>query len=508
MSGADYIVVGSGSGGAPVVRRLLEAGASVILIEAGESTLGVPEIEDAAGWFALQSGRWDWGHRYTPTERILGREIPIPRGLGLGGSSATNAMMWYRGVPADYARWDAVAPGWGWDDCLPAFRACETWHGAPDALRGEDGPMQITPPDPDHPLTQAMLGGARSMGLPENADPNGSEPLGVALANFNIGPDGRRWTSAMGYLEPVLNHPGLTLLTGARATEVLFDGDRACGVTVWRSGQSERLEATRGVILAAGALETPRLLQLSGIGPEAELARLGLPLRIRAEGVGENLQDHPLIRALNFRASRPLGPMKGNGGGTLTIWKSDAALEQADLLAFPVQGRSAVPALWDHYDLEGDVFAIGLGVMRSHSKGRMRLGGAAPDAPLDIQPNLLSDPRDLQALIRGVEFLQDMVASAGFGDLFAGYAAPDTKLTGAATETFVRRATSTFFHCCGTARMGQGDDAPVTPRLAVKGARGLWVADASVIPDIPACHTHAPVTMIGERAAQFVLEDQ
>lgn len=505
MASYDYIVVGSGSGGAPVARRLSDAGAEVAVVEAGQSTFGVPEIEDPAGWFALQQGAWDWGHSYAPTDRVLGREIPIPRGKGLGGSSATNAMMWYRGVPADYARWDAAAPGWSWEDCLPAFMASETWHGTASPARGAEGPLHITPPAPDHPLTRAMLGGGRAMGLPENADPNGPEPFGTALANFNISPGGRRWTSADGYLGTATDR--LTILTGTLATEVLFTGDRATGLRVAGDGGEALLEARKGVILAAGALETPRLMMLSGLGPEAELARLGLPLRVRAEAVGDNLQDHPLLRALNFRASRPLGPMLGNGGGTLTIWKSDAALDQADLLAFPVQGRSAVPALWDHYDLEGDLFAIGLGVMRSHSRGHLRLTGTAPDAPLEVQPNLLSDPRDLAALISGVEFLQDMVATEGFGDLFAGYAAPDTRVAGAQTETFVRRACSTFFHCVGTARMGADDDAPVTPRLAVRGTRNLWVADASVIPDIPACHTHAPVTMIGERAAQFILED-
>lgn len=504
MSTYDYIVVGSGSGGAPVARRLLDAGADVVVVEAGRSTFGVPDIEDPASWFGLQSSAWDWGHQYQPTPRVLDRDISIPRGKGLGGSSATNAMMWYRGVPADYDRWDATAPGWGWDDCLPAFQACETWHGAASPTRGATGPMHITPPDPNHPLTQAMLDGGRDMGLPVNADPNGPEPLGVALANFNIAPDGKRWTSAQGYLEPVMDR--LTVLTQTTATEVLFTGDRATGLRVFRNGTEQILTARKGVVLSAGALETPRLLMLSGIGPEAELARHGLKCRILAQGVGDNLQDHPLVRALNFRANRPLGPMKGNGGGTLTIWKSDDALAQADLLAFPVQGRSGVPALWDAYDLDGDVFAIGLGVMRSFSKGYVRLTGTAPDAPLEVQPNLLADPRDLKALMSGVEFLQDMVATQGFAPLFKDYAAPDTKVSGKDTETFVRRACSTFFHCVGTARMGADDDAPVTPRLAVRGTTGLWIADASVIPEIPACHTHAPVTMIGERAAQFILE--
>lgn len=502
MDSFDFIVIGSGSGGAAVARRLSDAGAEVAVVEAGADPAGDPRIADPAQWFGLQQGDWDWGHSYRASERLLGRAVPIPRGRALGGSSATNAMMWYRGTPADYARWDAVTPGWGWEDCLPAFRACEDWAGGATPLRGAGGPLKISRAAWGHPLTRAMIQGGISMGLPLVSDPNGPAPECVGLANFNIA-DGRRWTSADGYLRGA----ALTLLTETRALELLFTGDRATGLRVAHAGAERRLTARKGLILAAGALETPRLLMLSGIGPEAELARLGLPCRLRAESVGQNLQDHPLLRALNFRARHPLGPVVGNGGGTLTIWKSDPALPQADLLAFPIQGRSAVPTLADHYDLSGDLFAIGLGVMRSHSRGWLRLTGTDPDAPLDIEPNLLADPRDLAALLRGVEFLQAMVQMPAFADLFAGFAAPNARLDRAGLETFVRRACSTFFHCCGTARMGADADAVCSPRLAVQGARGLWVADASVIPEIPACHTHAPVTMIGERAATFILED-
>ncbi len=297
----------------------------------------------------------------------------------------------------------------------------------------------------------------------------------------------------------------VTLRPETRALDLVFTGDRATGVET----AAGRVTARRGVILAAGAFETPRLLTLAGIGPEAELARLGLGCRVRAEGVGQNLQDHPLLRALNFRLTEPFGPMQGNGGGTLTIWKSDASLPEADLLAFPIQGRSGVPALIEHYRLpdQGPLFAIGLGVMRSWSRGRLRLTGTGVDDPLDIRPGLLTDPRDLAAMKRGVEALLDMVTGPAFAGLFAGFAAPEGRLAGDALDSFVRRGCSTFFHCCGTARMGEADDAPVTPRLAVRGTRGLWVADASVIPVIPACHTHAPVTLIGERAATFILED-
>ncbi len=500
---ADYLVIGSGSGGAAVTRRLVDAGAEVCLIEAGPAGWDAPELADPTAWVRLAKGRYDWGHDYAPTPAVLDRVIPIPRGRVLGGSSATNAMMWYRGAPADYDSW---GEGWGFADCLPAFRASEDWQGGASALRGVGGPLKISRSADPHPLALAMIAGAAEMGIPVIDDPNGPDNHGAALANLNIA-GGRRWTAADGYLRPILSAPNLTLCLESRVLEVLFAGDRACGVAHLVGGQRVETMASRGVILCAGAIETPRLLTLSGIAEEAELRRLSLPCRVAARGVGQNLQDHPLLRALNFRAKRPMGPTRDNGGGAILNWKSDPALAAPDLHAFPIQNRSGVPAIIDHYRLSGDLFAMGAGLMRSYSRGYLRVMTAEPDGPLEIQPNFLADPRDLPPLMRAVRDMMDLAETPAFDDLFEGFAAPDRRLNDADLETFVRRACSTFFHTCGTARMGSDPDAVTNLRLAVHGVRGLWVADASVIPTIPTCNTHAPVTMIGERAAGFILED-
>lgn len=502
----DYIVIGSGSGGAAVTRRLVDAGAEVALIEAGPPGFGVPEIEDPIRWVPLAKTRWDWGHDYAPTPRVLDRVIPIPRGKVLGGSGSTNAMMWYRGHPADYDRWDAVAPGWSWADCLPAFRACEDWEGGASDLRGAGGPLKISRSPDLHPVAAALIDAAEEAGVPRIDDANGPSNEGAAPSNFNIW-QGRRWTPADGYLSPILNAPNLRLFTESLAVRLVLDGDRAVGV-VHRVGADEvTTRARRGVVLCGGAIETPRLLILSGIGPEADLARLGIAPRVIAPAVGDNLQDHLLCRAINARASAPLPPPRDNGGGSILNWKSESTLAQPDLHAFPVAGRSGVPAVVDRYALSGDLFAIGAGLMRSHSRGRLTVLSTDPTAPLDIQPNYLADPRDLTALCHAVEFVQGLLESAAFAPLFAGHAAPDRRLSGKATEEFVRLSCSTFFHICGTARMGSDADAVCSPRLAVNGLRGLWIADASVIPEIPTCNTHAPVTMIGERAAGFILEE-
>ncbi|RWE69400.1 GMC oxidoreductase, partial [Mesorhizobium sp.] len=218
------------------------------------------------------------------------------------------------------------------------------------------------------------------------------------------------------------------------------------------------------------------------------------------------LQDHPLAQACVFRAKRPLGPVTGNGGGSMVNWKSRPDLPQADLHAFPVQGNSAEPAIRARYEISGDVFSFGAGVMRSKSVGHLRLLEARPGGALEIQPNFLAESEDLEAMVTAVEAVIEMAAARANAHVFAGFAAPDRRLSRKETVAFVRDACSTFFHTCGTCRMGEDEETVVDSRLAVRGIGGLTVADASVIPIIPSCNTHAPATMIGERAADFILQ--
>ena len=504
----DHVIVGSGSGGAVVARRLAErTAAQVLLIEAGPDGVGDPLIEDPTRWIGIAGSRYDWGYSYAPGEAVGGRAIPIPRGRVLGGSSATNAMMWYRGHPADYDRWAAEgATGWSFADCLPGFRACEDWQGGESALRGAGGPLRIETSADPHPLALAMLEAADQAGLPVIDDPNGPSNEGAALANFNIA-GGRRADSASGYLRPVADAPNLTILTGSKATRLEIADDRVTGVH-HRVDGAEVLTRARGeVILAAGAIDTPRLLMLSGIGPEAELTALGIPVRCPAPGVGQNLQDHPLVRACNFRLARPVPPPRDNGGGTILNWRSRPGLDRPDLHAFPVAARSAVPDVVDAYGLQGDLFAIAPGLMRSRARGHLRMLTADPDGPLEIRPNFLGHPDDLAALVEGVRFAMELVTRPAFAPFFGGFAAPETPVDRAGAEAFVRLACSTFFHACGTCRMGADAEAVTDPRLRVNGVSGLRIADASVIPTIPSCNTHAVVTMIGERAATFIQED-
>jgi choline dehydrogenase len=490
--GFDWIVVGAGSGGAAVARRLAERGSgTVLLLEAGPPDTDYSAVADPSAWVSLMGGPLDWGMAYAPAPHALNRVIPIPRGRVVGGCSATNALLWYRGHPSDYDGW---GEGWRFADVLPVYRRIETWQGGADAWRGGDGPMHVSrAPDP-HPVALALIEGARALGLPVTDDPNGASNEGAALANLNIH-RGRRWSVADGYVRPMLGRPGFTLRTGATVTGLTFEGTRCTGV---RLG-TETIRAAQGVVLAAGALLTPKLLMLSGIGPADALRSLGIGVRADLP-VGDNLQDHPLLMGVNFRATAPLGPVRDNGGGAMLNWKSRPGLSRPDLHAFVVQGPHAGPMVREGADLSGPVYAVSPGLMDSRSRGWLRLTGPGWDDPMEIQPNYLAEPADLEALVASLDTVAALAGTEPFRAIGAQPVLPARRLTRAEKIDFVRRAVDTFFHPCGTAAIGRVVDA----RLAVMGVEGLTVADASVFPDIPTCNTNAPAIMVGERAADFL----
>jgi len=503
----DYIVLGAGSGGAAVARRLTEAGAELLLIEAGPPGIGIAEIDDPSQWVPLGRSRYDWGYDYAPTPLVNGRVIGIPRGKVLGGSSAINAMMWYRGHQRDYDAWDeAGAAGWSFKDVLPYFRRCEDWQFGASEWRGAGGPLRIERSPALHPLAAALITGAAELGIPVIDDPNGADNEGAAPSNFNIH-QGRRFSAAQGYLWPILRRENLTVLTESLVIGLGFEQQCCVSVRHLVDGQPVETRADAEIIVALGAIDTPRLLMRSGIGDPVELARLGIAVTAALPGVGQNLQDHPLVRAINCRAKQPLGPLRDNGGGSMVNWKTRANLAQPNVHAFPVQGRSATAEIAGGFDLSGDVFAIGCGLMRSRSRGYLRLLGAAPDSAIEIQPNFLSEAADVEDLVDAVTAMMELLAGRSHADWFNGFIAPEKRLTRAGMVHFIRTACSTFFHSCGTAKMGQDELAVVDARLRVRGIEGLRIADASVIPIIPSCNTHAPVTMIGERAADFILDE-
>lgn len=503
----DVIILGAGSGGCVVARRLIDqTDARVLLVEAGRADYDAAPLLDPAAWIPLAGGDYDWGLSFAPNPRLNNRRIPIPRGKVLGGSSAINAMMWYRGHPKDYDRWGV--PNWGWEDCLPAFKRCESWEGGASDLRGGHGPLRINRSADPHPVALALIEGMAELGYATLDDPNGPSNDGVGLANYNIDA-GKRWSSATGYLEPVLAHPNLSIVTETRASRVIIKRDKAVAVEQIIDGQPFLVEAASKIVLAAGAFETPRLLTLSGLADERWLRRLGINTQVHLPGIGQNLQDHPLLRAVNFRAKVSSGPTRDNGGGAIANVRSHAGLDQPDVHMLPIQQASGGPHLRQAYDISGDVFALAPGVMDTKSVGSITVMGDSPDDPLIIDPNFFHHRDDWQAMRFGVRLARDVARTKAFEHVYDGLAAPTSLETDEEIDDFIRLACATFFHCCGTAKMGASDDpmAVVDGGLNVHGVGGLMVADASIIPIIPTCNTHAPATMIGERAAEFLIDD-
>ncbi len=502
----DVVVIGGGSGGCVVARKLAErSDASVLLIEAGPSDLGVDLINDTGRWTSLLRGAYEWGYDYAPGPHVDGRVIGIPRGRVLGGSSSINAMIWYRGHPSDYDAWQAAgATGWNFAAVLPYFKRAEDWEGGANAWRGAGGPLRIERPRDPHPLALAMLDAAERLGIPRIDDMNGPTNEGATLPNLNAS-NGVRWSVARGYLRPVLGRPNLTVLTGSLATRLHFENRRCVAVTHGTDRVTQLTRAAREVVLCAGAIDTPRLLMMSGIGDPEELKRLGVPVVCKLPGVGRNLQDHPLLMGINFAARQPLGPVRDNGGGAIINWKSKSDLPGPDLHAFVVQGSHAGPEVARSYPLPANCFAISPGLMRSKSRGYMRLLDAAPGGRIELQPNYLQEPSDVETLSEAIEFCMDLAATPAFAPWVERPVSPDRRLSRREREAFVRQACDTFFHSCGTCAMGDDEQAVVDPLLRVRGVEGLRIADASVIPIIPSCNTNAPVVMIGERAADFIL---
>jgi choline dehydrogenase len=530
----DYVIVGGGSAGCVVASRLAAASpdATVLLIEAGPDARGVAQVVDPPSWTKLPGTALDWGYAYTPTDAVAGRTIGIPRGKVLGGCSATNAMQWYRGHPADYDAWEtAGAAGWTYAAMLPYFRRSEDWEAGASRQRGAGGPMRVTRPPEPHPIAAAMVEGAAELGIPKLDDANSGETCGATLTNLNIA-EGRRFSVVDGYLPAWAPPPApgqvpvgawtrapdppanLTVVTGSTALRLGFSGGSGSGVSsrctsVFHRvrGSLRQTRARIAVVLALGAFGTPELLVRSGIGDPADLRRLGLPVQAALPGVGRNLHDHPLVMGLNFRARHRLGLTRDNGGGAIMNWRSSHA-DRPDLHAFVFQGRHAYPDAAARYGLNGDadVFAISAGLLRPRGVGRLTVRdlSAAGPAAVELESGFLTEQADVDALVEAVDTVLDLAATAAYRELIAEPLMPRGRLSRAEREEFVRENCSTFFHPCGTAAMGIGPDAVVGPDLRVHGLGGLYVADASVIPVIPSGSTQAPVIAIAERAADLI----
>jgi choline dehydrogenase len=495
---ADVIVVGAGSAGCAVARRLVDSGLRTVLLEAGGPDTN-PAIHDPLRFGELWSGVEDWGYRTLPQPHADNRRLPWPRGRVVGGSSSLNAMIWARGAPADYDHWAYLGnTGWSWSDVAPVYRRIEDFDGAPSALRGTGGPVHVRSRYTPDPIHESFVKAAAEIGIPFNPDYNSGDPDGISYTQLTV-KDGRRQSAAVAYLGPVRDNPLLTLVTGVRVHRLAFTGSRCTGVVWERAGERHTTQARREVVVCAGAIESPRLLMLSGIGEAGHLRDHGIEVRVDLPGVGRNLHDHLLVPVIFSTERSPGRPSPGlSPAQTHLFWRSRPGLVTPDVqpLHFPVPmylpGMSGPPG----------GFTLQAGVIRPAARGSVRLGGADPADELLIDARTLACAADLDAAVAAVTLCRELGAAAALtGEWGARERYPGS---GADLRAYVRATVSTYHHQVGTCRMGFDADAVVDDRLRVHGVDGLRVADASVMPTVTSGNTNAPAILVGERAAEFI----
>lgn len=521
----DYVVVGAGSAGAVIAARLTEdPRVSVLLLEAG-GPADADEITVPAAFANLFRTKWDWNYRTTEQKQLDGRRADWPRMKALGGCSSMNAMIYIRGNHADFDTWrdDYGATGWGHDDVLPYFVRSEgnTRLGGP--LHGQSGPLHVEDRRYTHPLTHLWVDAAVGAGLKPTDDFNGAEQEGAGLYQVTCR-RGHRWSTAKAYLEPAANRPNLTVRTGAHARRVVVEGGRAVGVEYDRAGGRATAYAAAEVVLSGGAINSPQLLMLSGIGPGAHLREVGVEVLVDLPGVGQNLHDHPvvpmvyrtrdiddlldhnnLVQFLRAKA-RGTGPLVSNIGEGGGFWRS-----RPELAAPDIQAHVAPTGFYDNgvHETRERCFTAAPTLVNVASRGSLRLRSADPSWHPEIDAGYYDDPVDLDAMIAGVRRMLEIVHTAPLaahiqGPLLDTMRGWGTDPSDAQIADHVRRHTQTLYHPVGTCAMGGDERSVVDPELRVRGVEGLRVADASVMPMVTRGNTNAPSIMIGEKAADLL----
>jgi choline dehydrogenase len=505
MNSFDYVVVGAGSAGSVVAARLSEdADVTVAVMEAGNRAPPQSVAEDIANpshSALVQHTAVDWQYESVPQPGLNGRRIREPRGRLLGGTSNLYYLMHIRGHRSDYDDWAYNGcPGWSYDDVLPYFHKLEDQDDDTNPTGGKGGPLRVASierHDPN-PTSVAFIGACLELGFPRSPDFNGPQMEGTGWHHANI-KDGRRHSMDVAYLIPALSRPNLTLFDGAQATQLRFSGRRCIGVDYVQGGQSQTVHAEREVIVCAGAIDSPKLLLLSGIGDAKRLRELGIPVLIDLPGVGENFHNHVLVPVIGA-ASKEIPAPRNNMSEAALFYKSEPGWPGPDMQMAFVHGDPTQVAVPGH----PSVMVMLPGVVRPVSRGWLRLASPDPLAKPLIHANYLACESDLQRLTDGVRLARRIYATRALSEWVQAEVLPGPGVSDGELSDFVRHYADSYHHQAGSCRMGSDALAVVDPKLRVRGLDGLRIADASVMPAVPSGNCHAGIVMIGEKAADMI----
>jgi choline dehydrogenase len=523
----DYVIVGAGSAGCVLADRLTEDGkSSVSVLEYGGSDRALIIQMPAALSLPMNSKTYNWGYFSEPEPFLDGRRLHCPRGKVLGGSSSINGLVYARGHALDFERWDEEgAKGWGYADVLPYFRRAESFRGGADAWRGADGPLAVAHGARNNPLYEAFIEAGREAGYPVSADLNGEWQEGFGFLDMTV-KNGVRASTANAYLRPAMKRPNLRVVTHALATRIAFEGRRAVGVHYRRGRREHLMRARREVILSGGPINSPQLLKLSGVGPAAELTKLGIEVRADRPGVGENLQDHlefyfqvaskapiTLYRHTGVFARGMVGlqwMLRGSGLGATNHFEAGGFIRSRAGERYPDIQFHFLPmaVAYDGSTLAREHgFQAHVGPMRSKSRGSVSLASRDPAEPPKIRFNYMSHPDDWAEMRACVRLTREIFAQRAFDPYRGREISPGADcVSDEAIDAFVRAKVESAFHPCGTCRMGARSDplAVVDPETQVIGLEALRVVDSSIMPSITNGNLNAPTIMLAEKAANMI----